>query len=122
LGKQDTLQSNMNYQVNQNWKLSLEYINQSLKVDQEEGFDLELFNLNTLYQFNRRNFFRITLQGQTESGERALAAQLLYKYKVNPFTLFYVGYSDQGFKTIETDQFRKVERRVFVKFSYAWQL
>ena len=122
LGKQNTFQSNMNYQVNQNWKLSLEYINQSLKVDQEEGFELELFNVNTLYQFNRRNFFRITLQGQSQSGERALATQLLYKYKVNPFTLFYVGYSDQGFKTLETDQFKKVERRVFVKFSYAWQL
>ena len=122
LGKQDTFQSNINYQVNQNWKVSLEYINQSLKVDQEQGFKLELFNVNTLYQFNRRNFFRITLQGQSQSGERALATQLLYKYKVNPFTLFYVGYSDQGFKTMETDQFKKVERRVFVKFSYAWQL
>jgi len=121
LGSQDTLQSKINYQVNQHWKLSLEYINQSLDVDQEDGFDLELYNFNTLYQLNRRNFFRITLQGQTDSGERTLATQLLYKYKVNPFTLFYVGYSDQGFKTVAIERFKKVERRIFVKFSYAWQ-
>ncbi len=122
LGKQDTLQANVNYQINQHWKVTAEYVNQSLKVPQEQGFDLELFNINALYQYNRRNFFRITLQGQSEGADRSLATQLLYKYKVNPFTLFYIGYSDEGFKTVDVDHLKKVDRRVFVKFSYAWQL
>jgi len=52
---------------------------------------------------------------------RYFSTQLLYSYKVNPQTLLYVGYSDGGFQSAESDQLERDQRSFFVKFSYAFQ-
>ena len=50
-----------------------------------------------------------------------LGTQLLYSYKLNAATRFFVGYSDQGFQNDIYDSIEYTNRTFFAKFSYAWQ-
>ena len=49
-----------------------------------------------------------------------MTTQLLYSYKLNPQTLFYLGYSDAGFQNDSLNTIETSNRTVFAKFSYAW--
>ena len=51
---------------------------------------------------------------------KELTSQLLYSYKVNAATRFYVGYSDAGFQNDSYDSIERTDRALFAKFSYAW--
>ncbi len=122
IGKLETVQSSANYQFNDNWRFTLEYINQSMRVNGNTAFDVHLTNFRAAYQFDVRQSLRLTLQSQRESSDKSLASQLLYTYKLNPFTLFYMGYSDNAIADQQNIQLERIDRTVFVKFSYAWQL
>ena len=50
------------------------------------------------------------------------STQLIYSYKINPQTLFFVGYSDGGYQDDDLDSLQRDQRTIFTKFSYAWQL
>ena len=52
---------------------------------------------------------------------RELFAQLLFSYKLNARTVFFLGYSGNGASLTETD-FLATDRTVFLKLSYAWLL
>ena len=80
-----------------------------------------------------RSFLRLTLQYSdrernqenylfpVDKQSRDLGAQLLYSYKVNAATRFFVGYSDSGFQDDVYDSIEYTNRTFFAKFSYAWQ-
>lgn len=122
LGDVNSLVSNVNYQLNEHVKFTLEYIDKRLRVSNQTVFNINLYNARAAYQIDVNSFFRLTIQADNGGSSSSLASQWLYSFRVNPFTLFYLGYSDQGFKTTELDQFRRVDRTIFTKFSYAWQL
>ena len=50
------------------------------------------------------------------------ATQLVYSYKLNAQTLFYLGYSDTGYQDDDLKSLTRNQRTFFTKFSYAWQL
>jgi hypothetical protein len=91
-----------------------------------------LSDFRATYQFNQRQFLRLILvysdiernqQNYTfdvESSNKGLGTQLLYSYKLNPLTKFFVGYSDSAFQDDVQTSLTKSERSVFMKFSYAW--
>ena len=56
-----------------------------------------------------------------QSRSRELTTQLLYSYRVNAATRFFVGYSDAGFRDDSQDSIYQTNRTFFAKFSYAWQ-
>ncbi len=122
LGKLETIKASARYQLNEHWRLQLEQINQNLIVQDEPAFDVHLTNLRVAYQLDVEQSIRLTLQSQRQGSDKSLASQLLYTYKIDPFTLFYLGYSDQALADSENMQLARVERTLFVKFSYAWQL
>jgi len=122
LGKVRTLIPTVNYQINDHWKLDLEYISQKLDVAGSEIFDVNLYNLRAAYQIDVNSYFRVTLQASEQASNQSLASQLLYSYQLDPFTLFFFGYSDDAFKDVQINRFRKTDRTLFMKFSYAWQL
>ncbi len=47
--------------------------------------------------------------------------QLLYSYKINPLTKFFVGYSDAAYRNDNVTNVTANEQSLFMKFSYAWQ-
>ncbi|WP_346837779.1 DUF5916 domain-containing protein [Microbulbifer sp. SAOS-129_SWC] len=106
----------------------------TLDVDGGRLFTANLTDLRLSYQFNNRSALRLTLQHadierdlalylDTEDlsqQNRSLGSQLLYSYKVNPQTVFFLGYSDQALDNDALDRMEKTDRSVFLKLSYAW--
>jgi hypothetical protein len=107
-------------------------------------FHARLTDLRLTWQFNVRSFVRLTLQDQDVERNLAVyendpdndpntpppvlppartktfASQLLYSYKLNPQTVLFAGYSDNGIENLTTREFEKTGRTLFFKLSYAW--
>ena len=49
-----------------------------------------------------------------------LSTQLIYSYKLNPQTVFFLGYSDKSYQDDDLKDLRRGERTLFTKVSYAW--
>jgi len=124
LGDVVTIVSNIEYQLNDNWNISLEYINELLELQNniDNEFNVHIYNMRTAYQIDVNSFIRLTLQASRESEDRDLASQLLYSYQLDPFTRFFFGYSDDGYKDSQLKSLKRTDRTLFMKFSYAWQL
>jgi hypothetical protein len=95
-------------------------------------FTAKLSDFRATYQFNQRQFLRLILvysdiernpQNYTfdvDTSSKGLGTQILYSYKLNPLTKFFVGYSDSAYQDDVLTSLTKNERSVFMKFSYAW--
>ena len=86
-----------------------------------------------MYHFNVRAFMRATLQyvhygyntanygmAQPQKFEHFFT-QLLFSYKINPFTVFFLGYSD-NYLAGEEFGLTQTDRTLFAKLSYAWAI
>ncbi len=118
-------------------RVGLTYLHESLDVDGGRLFTADLPQLRLVYQFNVRTFVRLISQytdverdpalydDEVDARSRDLFNQLLFSYKINPQTVFFLGYSDT-FEGFENDEERvdltRASRTVFVKLGYAWLL
>ncbi|MCE5251671.1 carbohydrate binding family 9 domain-containing protein [bacterium] len=115
---------------------------QKLDVPQGRLFTANVGNFKTMYNFTSRMFLRVNLQytdyrrntslyndSDVESRTRKLASQILIAYKINPQTMFFLGYSDN----YNTNNFRdsrgepdnsviQTNRAVFTKIGYSLQM
>ncbi len=104
-------------------------------LDTQEGeqiFDADLYDLRLTWQFNRRSFIRLTAQYQdiernvdeyideVDANTRTLGRQLLYSYKINPQTVFFLGYSDNYLDDDALNTLEETDRTFFMKIGYAW--
>jgi len=100
--------------------------------DGERIFDAIAADTRLTWQFNLRSFVRLTVQGQdldrspdlyidpVDDRARDIGRQLLYSYKLNPQTVFFVGYAD---RYVDEDDFSELvvsDRTWFMKVGYAW--
>ena len=95
-------------------------------------FTANLLDTRFTYQFSVRSFLRLTMiysditrnpdnyLDTVDRNNRSIATQLLYSYKINPQTLFFVGYSDSAFSDDDLRHLTRDNRTLFMKFSYAW--
>jgi hypothetical protein len=78
-----------------------------------------IFRARASYQFNREVFLRVV--AQYDEFNRTLSVEPLLTYKVNPYTLFYVG-STLGYEDYDTpDEFAPTSRQFFAKFQYLFR-
>jgi hypothetical protein len=93
--------------------------------------------LRTVYNFSTRSFLRAIVQYRrtdrdparwNEAVDRrseALFAQLLYAYKLNPQSVLFLGYAQDGAGTVDLDRTSTPMtlrgRTLFVKLGYAWR-
>jgi Domain of unknown function (DUF5916) len=96
-------------------------------------FTSQVERLRATYTFNSRMFLRTILQNQrtnrdvdlsgfpTNQHNGSLAAQLLFAYKLNWQTVFYVGLGDLQEVTAQEGEFERSNRQLFAKVSYAFQ-
>ncbi len=49
-----------------------------------------------------------------------LSSQLIYAYKLNPQTVFFLGYSDSSLQNDDLTKLTRAEKTFFTKISYAW--
>lgn len=88
--------------------------------------------LRLSYQFDIQSYLKLSLVysdvdknpdnndfiNSTQSKD--LASQLIYAYKLNPQTVFFLGYSDNSFQDDDLTKLTRTEKTFFTKVSYAW--
>ncbi|MBL4821424.1 MAG: carbohydrate binding family 9 domain-containing protein [Gammaproteobacteria bacterium] len=125
-------------EVTYNWgphlQINLDHTLQRFDVDGGRLFTAKLTDARINYQFTTRSFLRFTLQytdkdrdqslyvNPVQSRSKTLATQLLYSYRLNAASRFFIGYSDAGFQDDDLDSIESTNRTIFAKLSYAWQL
>jgi hypothetical protein len=112
---------------------TLSYTRQDLDVAGGRLFTAGLTEARLFYHFNLRTFARAIVQYRDVTREpllynfpigrrsRDLFTQFLFSYKVNPQTVFLLGYSDSSFGDQRVDLTR-ADRTLFLKIGYAWLL
>lgn len=87
--------------------------------DGRELFDGFILRTRTSLQFTRELFLRIVVQYNDFSQE--LNIEPLLTYKVNPFTLFFIGSTHAYQDFDEPNQFAQTSRQLFAKFQYLFR-
>jgi hypothetical protein len=117
----------------QHLNLNLSTSFQTLDVTGGTLFDAELVELRATWQFSTRSYLRLITQHVDVRNDPSLYTfavdertqdlnnQLLFAYKINPQTVFFLGYSD-GWYAVDEDDFEQQGRTLFLKMSYAWLL
>lgn len=98
-------------------------------------YTANLTNLRISYQFDVQSYLKFNVEYfdvsyntnnnpfiAPDNINKDLSTQLIYSYKLNPQTVFFLGYSDNS---IQNDNLTKIFRRektFFSKVSYAWSL
>ncbi len=100
-------------------------------------YTANLTDLRISYQFDVRSYLKlnivysdvernpdnnpmITNSGYFTEKDRNLSTQLIYSYKLNPQTVFFLGYSDNSYQDDCFDELERDQRTFFTKISYAW--
>ena len=133
LGDQIRVQPEVNWNVNEHLLLRLR--SSWVRLDSKEGpniFDATVHDVRLTWQFSNRSFLRLTTQYRTVDRNQAMylddvdaksrnaGRQLLYSYKLNPQTVFFLGYSDSHIDDDDLDDPTVTDRTFFLKVGYAW--
>ncbi len=133
LGDEIRVEPYVNWNVTR--QLLLRYSGVYDRLDTQEGariFDAFVHDLRLTWQFSARSFLRLTLQIQDIERDPALyveevdartedvGRQLLYSYKLNPQTVFFLGYSDALLDDDGLSRPTTTDRTWFMKIGYAW--
>jgi len=127
------------WDVNDHFNVNVGYDYSRLDVDGGQLFSANQYDIRLGYQFDMHSILKFVVQYTDIDRDPSLydyediddlpdnesnyfSTQLIYSYKINPQTLFFLGYSDGGFQDDSLDRLERNQRTVFTKFSYAWQL
>ena len=55
-----------------------------------------------------------------DANTRDMGRQLLFSYKINPQTVFFLGYSDNHYDDDDLNTLEQTDRTLFMKIGYAW--
>lgn len=93
------------------------------KLNHPDGSELfagYIFRLRTQYQFSRPLFFRLIVQ--YDDFNKGLAVDPLLSYKLNPFSVAFIG-SSHAFQDLEGKRgFQMQARQIFMKIQYLFQM
>jgi hypothetical protein len=115
--------------------LSLRLRTDFFQLETKEGnaiIDADVYDLRLTWQFSRRSYLRFTTQrfdiarnqdeyiDDVDARARDVGRQLLYSYKINPQTVFFLGYSDNLTDDDTLSGPEETERTAFMKIGYAF--
>ncbi len=136
LGTTKQMRGSINWNVNKHLEIRFKQVFNQLDADNANLFTARLTDVRATYQFSVKSFLRLTTvynnttrnpfnylyQSPEDINKHSknFSIELLYAYKINPQTVFYLGYSDnhdaeENFSDLEQNQ-----RSMFMKISYAW--
>jgi len=111
--------------------LNVNHIYENLTLKGDRIYLANLLQARLIYNFNVRCFVRAIVQYSdvkynpalylfpVETREKGIFGQLLFSYKINPQTVFFLGYTDSGIGTANIDMTR-TGRTFFLKIGYAF--
>jgi hypothetical protein len=138
LGEQVFIEPTIDLNLGTHARLRVRHTYSELDSNDANLFIANLTDFRFTYQFDQRQFFRVTLAysdisrnldnyilspGEElglDADSQQLGVQLLYSYKLNPLTKFFVGYADSAFDNDDLTKLKTNGQSVFMKFSYAW--
>jgi hypothetical protein len=135
LGDQRRVHPYFSWNVNRNLLLNLN--GGRVELDTKDGasiFDATLLDARLVWQFSVRSNIRLTLQQSditrnpdeyddvVDAGEKNVGRQLMYSWKMNAQTVFFLGYSDEFVEFDELDRLVAADKSWFMKVGYAWAL
>lgn len=135
LGKGLFINPEIEWKISDSLSLDLSHMYRTLDVDEGNLFTANLTDVRLNWYFNINNFIRISsiftdikrdptlyLYSTPKANEQTLGNEILYGYKLNPQSVFYLGYSDGMQSNDNIDSLTKDEQTYFMKVSYAWLL
>ena len=127
------MNSEISLNIGRHFSAFVEYIYSTLDVDGGRLFTVHVPQTKIVWQFNARTFVRAIVQytdiernpalyddpSDIDDLERDFFVQLLFSYKVNPQTVFFLGYSENGLENQDYSM-TTVDRTLFLKIGYAF--
>ncbi len=104
-----------------------------MEVDGRKLYTANITQGQAIFHLNLRTFFRAIVQYvdyrynpanytfPIDPEFRRLFSQLLFSYRLNPRTVFFLGYSDNA-RGSQDFRLTRSDRTVFMKVSYSWQM
>ncbi|WP_286235497.1 carbohydrate binding family 9 domain-containing protein [Thalassotalea sediminis] len=136
LGHSMQFDTNIKWNMNKHVELRVKHIYNQLNADSQNVFNARLTDIRATYQFNVKSFLRFSFvynntsrnpynylyqsPSEIEAHNKDVGTELLYAYKLNPQTVFYLGYSDNHQAERDFSELEQQQRSVFAKVSYAW--
>ncbi len=115
-------------------RLELNHTWERLDVDAGRLYTAHLSSMKFTYQFTKRMFLRAILQSvdydrntslynddDVDPETQSLFSQFLFSYKINPHTVFFLGYSDNYYGD-QAVNFTQTNRTLFAKLGYAFTM
>jgi len=137
IGRTFRLAPMVQLRVGRNVEAELRHTYQRLDRDGGRVFTARLSQLRLVYNFSPRSFVRGVVQLRRTDREPPLyvadvdrtsvsvLGQALYAYKLNPQTVFFLGYGEDGGGATDANDVRTPlftrSRTLFVKLGYAWR-
>ena len=133
LGDERRFEPFINWNINRN--LLMHFDGTFVTLDSKDGpniFDAKVYDLNLTWQFSVRSFIRLTTQvqdvkrnqseyaDQVDAHTQDVGRQLLFSYKLNPQTVFFLGYSDALIDDDVLTNLTTTDETWFMKIGYAW--
>ena len=132
LGDYIALYGNISYNVNKHLEFEFSHTYSDLDADNADVFTENLTELRVSYQFNIHSYLKFNIvytdidfnlennSTINTAKDNNLSTQLIYAYKINPQTVFYLGYSDNSYQDDSLKRLERDQRTVYSKISYAW--
>lgn len=132
LGDYLTLYGNVSYNVNKHLEFQFSHTYSDLEADNANVFTENLTELRVSYQFNVNSYLKFNVvytdidfnldnnANAYTAKDNNLSTQLIYAYKINPQTVFYLGYSDNSYQDDRIKSLAREQRTIYSKISYAW--
>lgn len=132
LGKTLRISPRMNQRFGDALSFRLRHTWEQLEHESERVFTANLTDLRSQYQFSARLFVRLVLLysdidrnaakyvDSIEERSSSVSSQLLLSYKINPQTVFFLGYGDNRIENDDFASLTQTDRSFFMKVGYAW--
>ncbi|MEM8547967.1 MAG: DUF5916 domain-containing protein, partial [Pseudomonadota bacterium] len=132
LGEQLLISPRINQRFGDGLALRLRHTWQRLRAEGDDVFTVNLTDFRAQYQFDVRTFVRLVVTHRdvernvanfldpVDPNTRGVTGQLLLSYKINPQTVFFLGYGDAWLEDDLTEDLTQTDRSFFMKIGYAW--
>ncbi|QBY05590.1 hypothetical protein E2K93_14965 [Thalassotalea sp. HSM 43] len=124
----------ISWNVTAHLETELTLVYAELEADGDFVYRENIADLRMTYAFDINNLLRLSMVYTSaeynqnnnpqlfgiDGDEDNLATELIYSYKLNPQTVFFLGYSDNSIDNREVGSLKQNQRNVFMKMSYAW--
>lgn len=134
LGNYYEIKGNFTWNITHHIELDVYHTISELDADGSRVYLANLTDFRFTYQFDVHSYIKLTMvysdinQNPNNNpnsffteNEKILDTQLIYTYKLNPQTAFYLGYSDSSYQDDYLSNLEREKRTFFAKVSYAWQ-